>query len=107
MSDSSISPITLIGKKEQELAKQIQAARREAEATISRARQRASSIREENERAGLREAEEYYRREIAAVEQLGSRIGASGREKAGMMREVGPQRLARALQAIMEFVLPG
>ncbi len=100
------SPLSLIRKKEQELAQQIQAARREAEAMISQARQRAGSMIEAAERMGLQEAEEHYRQEIAKIERVASRAMTTGKEEAALLLKAGPQKMAGAVKAIIEFILP-
>jgi len=100
------SPLNLIREKEQELARQIHAARREAEATIAQAHQRATAVKDAAERDGLREAEEYYRQEIAKTEQVAARIKSAGQEEARRLHQAGRAGLRRAVEAIIEFVVP-
>ncbi|HXH14008.1 MAG TPA: V-type ATPase subunit subunit G family protein [Alphaproteobacteria bacterium] len=100
------SPLALIRRKEQELTRQIDGARRAAEARIAQARQRATAIKSTAERDGWCEAEAYYRQEIASAEQAAARIKAIGQEEARLLLQDGRLQLNRAVQAIIAFVLP-
>jgi len=99
------SLLSLIRKKEQELAQQVRAARREAEAVIAGARERAAALRDAAESEGRREAEAYYRQEIVKVEQSAARLKTMGEEQGRLLLEAGRSRLGRAVEAILEFVL--
>ena len=101
------SPLNLIRQKERELAQRIRTAMSEAEAKVAGARRRATLIREEAEREGLREAEEFFQRRRAEAEAEANRIRAGGQKEAERIRRTGPEQVERAVQAIIEFVLPG
>ena len=102
-----ISPLNSIRRKERELAQRIRTAMSEAEAKVAGARRRAALIREEAEREGLREAEEFFQRRRAEAEAEANRIRAGGQKEAERIRRTGPEQVERAVQAIIEFVLPG
>jgi len=99
------SLLSLIRKKEQEIAQQLRAARREAEGVIAGACERAAALRDAAESEGRREAEVYYRQEIGKVEQLAARLKAMGQEQARLLLEAGRARVGQAVEAILDFVL--
>jgi hypothetical protein len=96
----------LIRKKEQEIAQQIRAARREAETMTAKAREHAAALKDAAQREGQLEAEAYYRQEIAKAEQLAAHLKAMGQEQARLLLEAGRAGLGRAAQAVIELVLP-
>ena len=100
------SPLVSIREKEQELAQQIRAARGAAEAAVAQAHQRAAAIKQAAEHDGLREAEAYYRQQIDKTKQVAASMQAAGREEAHRLREAGRAALGRAVQVIIQFVLP-
>ena len=100
------SPLGLIRKKEQELAQRASAARREAEAVVAKAREQAGIIKEIAEREGAQEAEAYYRQEIARAEEEAAEVRKAGQDGARQLRETGRERLGRAAEAIVSFILP-
>lgn len=100
------SPLALIRHKEREFSQELQAARRAAQAIITQARQRATAIKQEAEGDGRRAAEAYCREELDKTERLAAHIKAAGQEEAQRLLQAGRRRLGRAVQAIIEFVLP-
>ncbi len=100
------SPLSSIRKREQELAGQILMARREAEAILAKAKERARTIKEKAEHDGAEEAEAYHQEEVKKIEQEVEAIKAEGQQRAQKLSEAGHERIVQAARAVIDFVLP-
>ncbi len=99
------SPLVVIKEKEDEVAARIQLAQALANARVAEARARAAALRDEAERDGLRDAEEFRRQSIATALEEVATIAAAGREEATRLRRHGAVHVPSAARRIVEFIL--
>jgi V/A-type H+-transporting ATPase subunit G/H len=106
MIDPSTSPLAVIHEKEHELAEAIRLARERAQARLAEARARANALKEQAEREGMQQAEQFYQDGIARARAQAEAQRAAGQAAANQLRENGTVRLDEAVEYIVRFVLP-
>ena len=101
-----VSPLQAINKRELELRRRTEEARRHAEARIQAARQEAEQIIARADREGRVEAEALYQQEIEEAQRESKAIVAAADEDATALRCQAAERLDNAARRIVELVLP-
>lgn len=104
-SDSS-SPLVAIRDKERALTQQFRAVQEQADARVAQARVRADEIKQQAEREGLSEAEALYQQGLARAREQSQVLAAEGEAQAAKLREAGITRISKAVDHILQFVLP-
>lgn len=105
-SETSPSPLVAIRNKERALEQEIRKAAEKAEAQVAQARARADEIKQQAEREGLREAESIYQQGLAHAREQALVISQEGEAQAAKLGEAGRGRIGKAVDHILEFVLP-
>lgn len=100
------SPLELIRQKERELAQQLREAEHRAEQKIASARERAAEIQSGAESEARRAAEEFFRREMIAVQKGVAEIRTEGAVAAERIRRLGSERLNHAVDVIIDSLFP-
>ncbi len=106
MAEPSSSPLAAIREKERTLANDIQAAQASAAARVAQARAEADALKQQAERDGLREADALYQDGLAKAREQAAKISADGDSQAAQLLESGRDKIARAVDHIVQFVLP-
>jgi vacuolar-type H+-ATPase subunit H len=106
METNEPSPVVVIKQKELELAERQATAKRAAEQSILEARQWATDYRDRAERDGQEKAAAFYRVEIEACDTEAEKVRVDGELSARWIAERGSRGLDRAVQLIMQVVLP-
>lgn len=100
------SPLESIRQKERDLAQQLREAENRAEQKIASARERAAEIQRGAESEARRAAEEFFRREMIAVEKGAAEIRTEGGIAAERIRRLGVERLNPAVEVIVDSLFP-
>jgi vacuolar-type H+-ATPase subunit H len=100
------SPLDLIRQTERGLAERLREAQCSAEQSIARARERAAEIQKSAEDEGRLEAEKFFEREMEGVEKAVAEIQAAGKEAADRLTRSGSERLDRAVEIIVDRLVP-
>lgn len=104
--DMPESPLQTIRAKEQEIARQIKAAREEAASRIQKAEVEAERLRAEADRAGASEAESMLEEAIREAETEAEAIRQAAENDAAHLRERGGPVVPQAGELIVTRVLP-
>jgi F-type H+-transporting ATPase subunit b len=106
MVQHSESVLATIRDKERALEKEIRAAQERANARVVEARARADEIKAQAERDGMRDAEALYQDGLAHARLEAQTIQTHGEEQATALRQAGHARIQKAIEYIIQFVLP-
>ena len=107
MSDDNDNPLLdVIRRKERQLGELLELAEKQAKDKVAAARQRAITIRQEAEIIGQREAEQFYQDQINLAQAAAAQINAKTTREAEDLARRGDQQLERAVQMVIEFILP-
>jgi vacuolar-type H+-ATPase subunit H len=105
-SESSTSPLVAIREKERTLAAEIRAAQERADANVVQARARAESLKQQAEHEGMQEAEALYQQGLARAREQAQVVSQEGQTQAAKLHEAGLGRIGKAVDHILQFVLP-
>lgn len=100
------SPLQVIRRKEQEIARQIKAARDEAAVRIENAKAEAAALRAEADRAGASEAESMLEDAIREAEMEAEAIRHAAENDATHLWERGAPVVPQAAELIVARVVP-
>jgi len=106
MDQNDEPPLKIIRDKERELAQRLRDAELTARETLAAARARAAEIKNEAERSGQVEAEEFFREGITRVEKAAAAIGEAASRDAEQLLRIGEKQLDRAAQIVVGFIFP-
>ncbi len=105
-SSDSLSPLVAIRDKERSLAQEIRSAQERADAKVAQAHAQADSIKQQAERQGVQEAEALYQQGLAQAREQAQVVSQDGEAEAGKSRQAGLGRVGKAVNHILQFVLP-
>jgi vacuolar-type H+-ATPase subunit H len=100
------APLEIIRRKERELAQRLRDAELRVREKLAAARARAAEIKNEAERCGQVEAEEFFREGIARVEKAAAAIGEAASRDAEQLMRIGEKQMDRAAQIVVDFIFP-
>ncbi len=107
MPDSgSLSPLAAIRDKERSLGQETRSAQERADAKVAEAHARADSIKQQAEREGLKEAEALYQQGLTRAREQAQVVTQDGEVEAAKLRQAGLGRVGKAVDYILQFVLP-
>ncbi len=105
-SESTQSPLVAIRDKERAMALQISAAQERADAKVAEARARAESVKQQAEREGMQEAEALYQQGLSRAREQAQVVVQGGQTQAAKLHDAGLERIGKAVDYILRFVLP-
>lgn len=107
MPDSgALSPLAAIRDKERSLSQETRSAQERADAKVAEAHAQADSIKQQAEREGLKEAEALYQQELTRAREQAQVVTQDGEAEAAKLRQAGLGRVGKAVDYILQFVLP-
>lgn len=102
---TTLSPLDQIRQAEADMARQIAAAREEAERTLAEANTRAKQFIEDARQAGREQGQAQYREIVARAEKEAQAILADARDRAESLGRQGSQKMEIAVSQAVNIVL--
>ena len=96
-----------IREKELEVSVRIDDVRVEADQIIERARKESTAITKKSEEEGKKAADEYLQREMKRIQSEAESIRVHSREQVRTVREKGEKNVPKAIEGIIDIILPG
>ena len=101
-----VNPLVAIRDQERALAQAMRAAQARAAAQIAAARARADALKQQAECDGMHDADALYQGGLARACTQAAAIEKQGQLDADALAQTGHAQIARAVEYIVEFVLP-